>query len=842
MKIRYSQTCAIRTVRRRVPVATYNDDFTNIRCIALCDARARGGPSTGVAGSAIVRGGAAGLQPMRPESNELGAPRILKRLDEKGVYAGSPAAKRRSRRSSRLRAAQRRAHSVTPTSQRRLPSLETDGWPDPGLESFARGDVPMWTEVAVPRPKTFNRDGRLHTPDWHRTNVTAAGGVVPTGADRRMLMTPYSASLHEQFIDTDSPAVQADLRRRSAGTPGENYRRHTTGSASLYQRSEEESSAERHVRHEFKGRLAPLDRSTAAPSIKSLMKQQGTYVTNFIRQPTNAQTFLASEMQVAKGSEANGQKSRSRGQSYRLLAGTLLQASFQDQVSVLDREIQKQNYIRHIPHSLEPTMHHAALTIQCGWRGYLTRQYVKLLNKSATKVQALWRGHRHRKRLRVMHSAATRIQRRFRTQATRRWFCTVRAGVITIQCGWRCFCARQLVADKRATRDGVILLLRKVIDEAAELAERNAAKRRALRLARELAEREAKAKKKLAVKSLLEKSKFGPVSCAITAREEWDGYSGNPIKIEWQVSTLDLELSYSEHVRQVFDTMDVDGNGTLDRGEISQLGEAIMGETMTEQQLNVAMAVMDADGSGGVDFEEFLRWWMGMVKMDEPSSPQPSPSSVQTSSGKDSGIFAKFFGARRSGGEGGGTSKSRPTPVKPPPMQHSDDVVRRLFDKMDADGSNSLDRTEVANLAKVLGTDVDDELDLDAAMAVMDADGNGSVEFEEFRDWYQKFVAEAEESMESGVRKFFNSLSPKKRREKQAMTDDANRSMAQTIFDSIDSDDSGQYFRLSCSVYRPETLLPQPSFPLSLLSVLTNLLKASRTVPFGYHTGLLHTH
>ena len=35
-----------------------------------------------------------------------------------------------------------------------------DGWADPGLESFVRGETPLWTEIAVPRPKTFNRDGR----------------------------------------------------------------------------------------------------------------------------------------------------------------------------------------------------------------------------------------------------------------------------------------------------------------------------------------------------------------------------------------------------------------------------------------------------------------------------------------------------------------------------------------------------------------------------------------------------------------------------------------------------------------------------------------------------------
>eukprot|EP01043_Picozoa_sp_COSAG02_P028332 COSAG02_NODE_1713_length_11220_cov_4.344663_1_plen_677_part_00 len=670
--------------------------------------------------------------------------------------------------------------------------------PDPSMDSFVRGDTPLWSEVAVPRPKTFNRDGRLHTPDWHRASFAASELGPQLGAERAMLMTPYSAGLHERFIDADSPAVQADLRRRSGSALGgrsDGHRRHTAGGplgGGL------DSSIP----------LAPLDSEAAAPDVASLMQQQGTYVANFLRQPTNAPTFLASEMQMAKGSEKRGRKSRSRGQSYRLLAGTLLQASFQDQVSVLDREMQKQSYIRHIPHSLEPQMHQAALTIQSGWRGYLARQYMKMLNKAATKVQALWRGYQGRKRVRIMNAAATRIQAQFRARKYRQWYLTVKAAVLNIQCGWRCCIARRVVADKRATRDGATLLVLELIAEAAALSERNAAKRRALQLARELAIREAKAKKKVAVENLLAASEHGPVACAIKLREEWDGVNGNPIKIEFDVS--ERSLSYTEQVQEVFDTMDVDGNGTLDRGEISQLGEAMMGggSKMTEEQLDIAMAVMDADGSGGVDFDEFLKWWMETVKKPAPESPEevpPPPASGLSleplaaadgadgsgggggGSGWEGSVFGRFFG-------GGSGTPSKPPP-KPPPPQHSDDVVRRLFDKMDADSSGDLDREEVSTLAKTLGAELEDEASIDAAMAAMDADGNGSVEFDEFRAWYRVFVVEqaeaAADGAESGMRKFFSGLSPKKRRQKQAMVEEADRTAARTVFDSIDADSSG---------------------------------------------------
>jgi Ca2+-binding EF-hand superfamily protein len=54
-----------------------------------------------------------------------------------------------------------------------------------------------------------------------------------------------------------------------------------------------------------------------------------------------------------------------------------------------------------------------------------------------------------------------------------------------------------------------------------------------------------------------------------------------------------------------------------------------------------------------------------------------------------------------------------------------------LFQEIDVDGSGTLDREEVALCAKKLGAPLSEEA-LEAAMQTMDADGNGSVDFDEF--------------------------------------------------------------------------------------------------------------
>eukprot|EP01052_Picozoa_sp_SAG31_P023858 SAG31_NODE_1992_length_6709_cov_3.654870_8_plen_251_part_00 len=60
--------------------------------------------------------------------------------------------------------------------------------------------------------------------------------------------------------------------------------------------------------------------------------------------------------------------------------------------------------------------------------------------------------------------------------------------------------------------------------------------------------------------------------------------------------------------RGFFADIDSDGSGTLDRTEIERLASRL-GVTLRKKELDAAMEAMDDDGSGEVDFEEFLDWW-----------------------------------------------------------------------------------------------------------------------------------------------------------------------------------------------------------------------------------------
>ena len=82
--------------------------------------------------------------------------------------------------------------------------------------------------------------------------------------------------------------------------------------------------------------------------------------------------------------------------------------------------------------------------------------------------------------------------------------------------------------------------------------------------------------------------------------------------------------------------------------------------------------------------------------------------------------------------------------------QPSADPVRSAFDMMDADGSGTLDRSEVRQLCKNLGRKLSNK-ELDQLIDKMDSDKSGAIDFKEFSAYYSMPV-ETQASTEQGAR------------------------------------------------------------------------------------------
>ena len=143
-------------------------------------------------------------------------------------------------------------------------------------------------------------------------------------------------------------------------------------------------------------------------------------------------------------------------------------------------------------------------------------------------------------------------------------------------------------------------------------------------------------------------------------------------------------------LREMFDRMDDDGGGTLDKDEVKSLAKH-MGDNLKANDLHNAFTQMDKLQTGEVTFNQFKKWFF-MRKDDERKA------------------------ARKK--------------------------AKEIFNEIDADGGGTLDIDEFKQLAKTLvkkfpKLELDPPFDLHRDFQEMDTDGHGEVSFPEFDYWWR---------------------------------------------------------------------------------------------------------
>lgn len=69
----------------------------------------------------------------------------------------------------------------------------------------------------------------------------------------------------------------------------------------------------------------------------------------------------------------------------------------------------------------------------------------------------------------------------------------------------------------------------------------------------------------------------------------------------------DVETPHREAF-EIFKSYDRDGSGSIDRAEFARLLEAL-GQAISEEELEMALEVVDANHSGRISWGEFAAWW-----------------------------------------------------------------------------------------------------------------------------------------------------------------------------------------------------------------------------------------
>lgn len=61
-------------------------------------------------------------------------------------------------------------------------------------------------------------------------------------------------------------------------------------------------------------------------------------------------------------------------------------------------------------------------------------------------------------------------------------------------------------------------------------------------------------------------------------------------------------------LRENFDHFDNDGNGSIDKGEFTNLLDAL-GADMSAEEVTIGFDIIDTNGNGRIEFGEFYNWW-----------------------------------------------------------------------------------------------------------------------------------------------------------------------------------------------------------------------------------------
>ena len=71
-------------------------------------------------------------------------------------------------------------------------------------------------------------------------------------------------------------------------------------------------------------------------------------------------------------------------------------------------------------------------------------------------------------------------------------------------------------------------------------------------------------------------------------------------------SDADTGDALMEYIREQFRGLDIDGDGHLDRKEVTKMLQKVLSSTPTEAEIDAVFQRLDVDGSGGISYEEFV--------------------------------------------------------------------------------------------------------------------------------------------------------------------------------------------------------------------------------------------
>lgn len=152
--------------------------------------------------------------------------------------------------------------------------------------------------------------------------------------------------------------------------------------------------------------------------------------------------------------------------------------------------------------------------------------------------------------------------------------------------------------------------------------------------------------------------------------------------------TVGLAAHYFVVLQGLFNSVDTNGDGYIDKKEFAQMLQRPATHKRTDSQLERIMKEIDLDGNGRIDFYEFVAY---VSKLDGYSRPR------------------------------------------------DEEEIHQAFKYFDRDNSGAIDRREVQMLLRMIGLKFRAQ-DIEDFMNKYDLNGDGVISYQEFRKFYKEIV------------------------------------------------------------------------------------------------------
>eukprot|EP01123_Difflugia_compressa_P005154 TRINITY_DN1675_c0_g1_i1.p1 TRINITY_DN1675_c0_g1~~TRINITY_DN1675_c0_g1_i1.p1 ORF type:complete len:256 (-),score=62.44 TRINITY_DN1675_c0_g1_i1:164-931(-) len=199
------------------------------------------------------------------------------------------------------------------------------------------------------------------------------------------------------------------------------------------------------------------------------------------------------------------------------------------------------------------------------------------------------------------------------------------------------------------------------------------------------------------------------------------------------MSTADEEKRRSK-LRKIFDRADEDGNGSLDKKEVRHLIRRVFRSSNVDFNSKFLSKYTElhfnAKDGKAMSFEEFMLLYDKL--MTDPDIPEEMKNGAKATE----------------------TEKlTKQQDELPPLTEEQRETYRQTFDMFDADKSGAIDADELGAVMKKLGVNLKSN-DLKKMIKVVDIDGNGEIDFNEFLVMMQSIKTDSQQEIKRAFKSF----------------------------------------------------------------------------------------